>query len=83
MAAGVREVACGLCFRVLGTVARITGRVAEVARAPGALFLVAGAAWRWSGGMRQGVDAFPGGHDVIGLGLRGLDPQAPLAATAG
>jgi hypothetical protein len=30
--------------------------------------LVAGMAWCWSRGMRQGADAVPGGHDVSGPG---------------
>src|SRR6266480_2372970 len=52
-------------------------------RAPGAPFLFAGVAWCWSGGLRQGADPVPGGHDVSGPGPGGLDPQAPLSAAAG
>lgn len=51
--------------------------------APGAPSLIAGTAWRCSGGLRQGGDPFPGGHDVSGPGPAGLDLQAALAAAAG
>src|SRR6266581_2163772 len=45
--------------------------------------LAAGAVWRWSGGLRQGGDAVPGGHDVSGPGPAGLDVEAALAGAAG
>src|SRR5437773_564002 len=72
------------CFRVSGvTVARLAGRVAGF-HGPGAFLpLVAGAVWRWSGGLWQGADAVPGGDDVSGPGPGGLDVEAALAAAAG
>jgi hypothetical protein len=59
------------------------GPVAGVPRAPDAPSLVAGTAWRWSGGVRQGADPFPGGHDVSGPRPGRGDLRALLAAAAG
>src|SRR2546429_7545048 len=72
------------CFRVSGvTVARLAGRVAGF-HGPGAFLpLVAGAVWRWSGGLWQGADAGPGGDGVSGPGPGCPGVEAALAAAPG
>jgi hypothetical protein len=45
--------------------------------------LARGCSWRWSGGVRQGGDAFPGGHDGIGPGPGGGDLQPAAPGSAG
>jgi len=48
--------------------------------------LIAGTAWCWSGGLRQGPDTSPGSHDVLGPGpvprdLHGTATRPPSSST--
>jgi hypothetical protein len=64
------------------TEARLAGRAAEGSTGPGFSFLDRWDGWCWSGGLRERVDALPGGGDRVRPGPGSLDFQvaAPSAA---
>src|SRR5580692_10688094 len=64
------------------TVARLSGRVAGGSTAPGVSFLLGGTGLRCSGGVRDGLDALPGGDDFLCPGPGGGDFQGSAASAA-
>src|SRR3974390_283220 len=64
------------------TTARLSGRMAGGSTGPGSASLLAGMAWRWSGGLRQRVDTLPRGGDRIGPRPGRLDFQAAAPPAA-
>jgi hypothetical protein len=63
-------------------VARLSGRRPGVPRAPGSPSLLSRIDFCWSGGVREGLDALPGGGDGRGPGPGGGDFQDPAASSA-
>ena len=64
------------------TLARLAGRVAGGSTGPVCSFLGRGTVWCWSGGLRQGGDPVPGGHDGVGPGPGSRDLEAAPAGAA-
>ena len=64
------------------TVARLSGRAAGGSTGPGFAFLLAETCLAWSEGVRDGVDALPGGGDLAGPGPGGGDLEGPAASAA-
>src|SRR6516162_4746729 len=64
------------------TAARLAGRAAGVPRAPGSPSWIAGTGSCWSGGLRERVDALPGGGDRVRPGPGSLDFQAAAPSAA-
>src|SRR5579859_8138156 len=64
------------------TAVRLPGRVAGGSTGPGWSFPARWAGSCWSGGARDGVDAVPGGDDLVGPGPGGGDFEGPAPAAA-
>ena len=62
--------------------ARLPGRVPGFPQAPGFSFLDRRDGSRWSGGLRERVDALPRGRDRLGPRPGRLDFQAPFPPAA-
>src|SRR5260370_10651835 len=63
-------------------IARLSGRWPGVPRAPRGSFLGRRDGFRWSGGVREGLDTLPGGDDRRGPGPGGGDLEGLAAAAA-